>query len=144
MGYNKARALKAWEKEWAEKEIILREHNFTEEMIKELRAFEKKQFNRERKFYEHSELWDSCYLEDMPAEPVQKEINTIEDMLNCIEDEELLRHLKTAGKDVLVFFLLSSKGFTIEEIAAALGVTKNQIYGRVDRFRKKYLKKRKN
>ena len=52
-------------------------------------------------------------------------------------------HLRKAEKDVLVFFLLTSKGFTIEEIANVLGVTKNQIYGRVNRFRKKILKKRK-
>lgn len=49
--------------------------------------------------------------------------------------EDLLMHLRKAEKDVLVFFLLTSKGFTIEEIANVLGVTKNQIYGRVNRFR---------
>lgn len=143
MGYNKQTAENEWMAEWEKKEKILREHDCSEDLIQELKAFEKKQFNRDRKFYEHLEDHEDDFIERQPALPPEREVRTIDDIFNIVEDTEVLKLLRKTEREVLIFFVLRANDYKIEEIADKLHMTTGEIYGRVYRFRQKISKKRK-
>ena len=143
MGYNKQSAENEWKAEWEKKEKILREHSCSEDLIQELKTFEKKQFNRDRKFYEHIDDYEDDFIERQPALPPEREVRTIDDIFNIVEDTEVLKLLRKTEKEVLIFFVLRANDYKIEEIADKLHMTTGEIYGRVYRFRQKISKKRK-
>ena len=132
-----------WRREWKEKERIMREHNMPDAVIEDLRAFEWAQFNSDRRFYDNSRRWDPAYLEDLPEKPKTKEINTVEDLFNAIDDEDLYAALKSESEEVWMFFIMRANDMKLKDIAKQLHMTTNEIYGRIYRFRKKINKKRK-
>ena len=68
------------------------------------------------------------------------EVNTVWDMLNEIEDENLYRALLTVDKRTLQIVLLKMQGYTTKEIAPIVGLTMGAIYARLDYLRKKLKK----
>jgi len=132
-----------WRKEWNAKEKIMRENNMLDSVIEDLRTFEWAQFNSDRRFYDNSSSWDRAYLEDLPEKPKMKEINTIEDLFNAIDDEDIYAALKSESKEVWMFLIMRANDMKLKDIASELHMTTNEIYGRIYRFRKKINKKRK-
>lgn len=132
-----------WRKEWKAKEKIMRENNMPENVIEDLKTFEWAQFNSDRRFYDHSRRWDRAYLEDLPEKPKMKEINTVEDLFNAIDDDDIYAVLKSESKEVWMFLIMRANDMKLKDIASELHMTTNEIYGRIYRFRKKINKKRK-
>ena len=143
MGYNKTVAEKEWREEWEKKEKALRDNGCSENLIKELRDFEWSQFNRDRKFYEHLDDYEDDYIERLPAKPEERQITSVADIFEVVEDKEILKLLRRTEKEVLIFFVMRANDYKIEEIARRLHMTTGEIYGRVYRFRQKIRKKRK-
>lgn len=139
----KARWEAKWRKQWNEKEKIMRENNMPDSVIEDLRTFEWAQFNSDRRFYDNSSSWDRAYLEDLPEKPKMKEINTVEDLFNAIDDEEIYAALKSESREVWMFLIMRANDMKLKDIARELHMTTNEIYGRIYRFRKKINKKRK-
>lgn len=142
-GYIKRREELRWQKEWIKKEKLLKEYGCTDALIQELHDFEWAQFNSDRRFYEKLNDYEDDYLERFPEKPKPHEVDTIEDIFEIVQDENVLTQLRKAEEPVLIFFVMRANDYKIEEIADKLHMTTGEIYGRVYRFRQKISKKRK-
>lgn len=99
MAYNHGKAERRW-RLWKEKEEkILRECGVDEETIEEIRTFDREEFNSDRRFYTRLNDVGEYIAETAMQEPLM-EVNTVWDMLNEIEDENLYRALLTVDKRI--------------------------------------------
>ena len=62
-------------------------------------------------------------------------------MFDAIEDEELLTYLKKTDPTVLFIILYETNDYPIREIARIMNMSKNAIYKRMEKFRKKLPRK---
>ena len=136
MAYNHGKAERKW-RLWKEaEEKILRDCGVPEITIEELRIYDRADFNSNRRFYRY--LNDVAeYLEEMSDTLPPKEVNTVTDLLNEIENENLYRVLLTVDKRTLQIVLLKMQGYSTKEIAPLVGLTTGAIYARLDHLRKK-------
>ena len=131
MAYNHGKAERRW-RLWKEKEEkILRECGVDEETIEEIRTFDREEFNSDRRFYTR--------LNDV-GEYIAETVNTVWDMLNEIEDENLYRALLTVDKRTLQIVLLKMQGYSLKEIAPMVDLSAGAVYARLDHLRKKLRK----
>lgn len=70
----------------------------------------------------------------------QAEINTVEDLLDEIENENLHRVLLTVDRRTLRILLLKMQGYSTKEIDPIVGLTTGAVYARLDHLRKKLKK----
>ena len=136
MAYNHGREERKW-RIWKEaEEKILRNCGVPESTIEAIRIYDRADFNSNRRFYRY--LNDvSEYLEEMSDIEPPKEVNTVTDLLNEIENENLYRALLTVDKCTLQIILLKMQGYSTKEIAPLVGLTTGAIYARLDHLRKK-------
>ena len=136
MAYNYGKAERKW-RLWKEaEEKILRDCGVPESTIEELRIYDRADFNSNRRFYRY--LNDVAeYLDEMSDTLPPKEVNTVTDLLNEIENENLYRALLTVDKRTLQIVLLKIQGYSTKEIAPLVGLTTGAIYARLDHLRKK-------
>ena len=136
MAYNHGREERKW-RIWKEaEEKILRDCGVPESTIEAIRIYDRADFNSNRRFYRY--LNDVAeYLEEMSDTTPPKEVNTVTDLLNEIENENLYRALLTVDKRTLQIILLKMQGYSTKEIAPLVGLTTGAIYARLDHLRKK-------
>ena len=82
----------------------------------------------------------SEYLEDMQDKQKPKEVVTITDLLDEIENEKLYRALLTVDKRTLQILLLKMQGYAPKEIAPIVHLSLGAVYARLDPLRKKLRK----
>ena len=68
------------------------------------------------------------------------EVNTVWDMLNEIEDENLYRALLTVDKRTLQIILLKMQGYSLKEIAPMVDLSAGSVFSRFDHPWKKLRK----
>ena len=136
MAYNHGREERKW-RIWKEaEEKILRDCGVPESTIETIRIYDRADFNSNRRFYRY--LNDVAeYLEEMSDTLPPKEVDTVTDLLNEIENENLYRALLTVDKRTLQIILLKMQGYSTKEIAPLVGLTTGAIYARLDHLRKK-------
>ena len=136
MAYNHGREERKW-RIWKEaEEKILRDCGVPESTIETIRIYDRADFNSNRRFYRY--LNDVAeYLEEMSDTLPPKEVDTVTDLLNEIENENLYRALLTVDKRTLQIVLLKIQGYSTKEIAPLVGLTTGAIYARLDHLRKK-------
>ena len=136
MAYNHGKEERKW-RLWKEaEEKVLRNCGVPESTIEELRIYDRADFNSNRRFYRY--LNDVAeYLEEMSNIEPPKEVNTVTDLLNEIENENLYRVMLTVDKRTLQILLLKMQGYSTKEIAPLVGLTTGAIYARLDHLRKK-------
>ena len=139
MAYNHGREERKW-RIWKEnEEKILRECGVDENTIEEIRTYDRADFNSNRRFYRY--LNDVAeYLEEMADREPQAEIQSVDELLDEIENETLYRALLTVDKRTLHILLLKMQGYSTKEIAPLVGLTTGAIYARIDHLRKKLKK----
>lgn len=136
MAYNHGKAERKWRLWKEDEEKILRDCDVPESTIEELRIYDRADFNSNRRFYRY--LNDVAeYLDEMSDTLPPKEVNTVTDLLNEIENENLYRALLTVDKRTLQIVLLKIQGYSTKEIAPLVGLTTGAIYARLDHLRKK-------
>ncbi len=139
MGYNKAREEKKW-RQWKEmEEQQLRSLGMDEDLIAELRRQDWEDFKRERRYQEHQAVFSEQYtlqVADMP----EPEIQGVDSLLECVENEELLHILMAADRRTLQIVMLKTMGYTIPEIILQTGMSKRAVYCRIHRLKKKIKK----
>jgi hypothetical protein len=92
MAYNKAREEKKW-RLWKEaEEKQLRSLGVSEKDIEKLRVHDWAIFNSDRRYYQRMQE-TGTYLEEVAADMTQPEINTVEDFLDNIENQQLYQVL---------------------------------------------------
>ena len=139
MAYNHGREERKW-RIWREaEEKILRDCGVPESTIEEIRIYDRADFNSNRRFYR----WTNDvaeYLEDMQDKQKPKEVVTITDLLDEIENEKLYRALLTVDKRTLQILLLKMQGYAPKEIAPIVHLSLGAVYARLDHLRKKLRK----
>lgn len=136
MAYNHGREERKW-RIWKEaEETVLRKCGVDESTIEEIRAYDRAEFNSNRRFYR----W-TCdfgeYLEGMAEVEPFVDVKTVADLLDEIENENLHRALLTVDKRTLQIVLLKMQGYSTKEIAPIVHLTTGAIYARLDHLRKK-------
>ena len=66
-----------------------------------------------------------------------KEVYTVDDLLNIISDELLFQQLSKIDKKTLTILLLKILGYSTDEIASRLNLSKNAIKCRIHSLKKK-------
>ncbi|NLV99082.1 MAG: sigma-70 family RNA polymerase sigma factor [Clostridiaceae bacterium] len=136
MSYNKAREERKWHIWKDAEENQMRELGVHEDTLEELRIYDWTVFNSNRRFYRRLQDASTC-LEEFRAKDLQPEIRTIEDFLDCIEDERLYHILITVDEITLQIALMKMQGYSNAEIAGYLCLTPKAIYRRMDRLKEK-------
>ena len=139
MAYNKAREEKKW-RLWKEaEEKQLRSLGVSESDIEKLRVHDWAIFNSDRRYYQRMQE-TGTYLEEVAADMTQPEINTVEDFLDNIENQQLYQVLIKVDRLTLQAILLQIQGYSIAEIAAILGMKEDTVYKRLGRLKQKIKK----
>lgn len=141
MAYNKAREEQKW-KSWKEREEEkLRELGMDEASIQILHESDWADFNSERRYREHQiPLLDYAELLLAETEVSETQIQSVEELLDTIGDEQLLHILMEADKKTLQIVVLKMMGYTPKEISTRIGMPEQTIYTKLRRLREKIKK----
>ena len=130
MAYNKAKEEYRWNQWKAEEEKILREQGVDEETIQKLREYDWDDFNAERRFREHqTSLLDCMELLLEEKETKESQPESVEALLDTVENEELLQILLSTDKKTLP-----------KEISHHMELPEQTVYTRLRRLREKIKK----
>ena len=139
MAYNKAREEKKW-RLWKEaEEKQLRSLGVSEKDIEKLRVHDWAIFNSDRRYYPRMQE-TGTYLEEVAADMTQPEINTVEDFLDNIENQQLYQVLIKVDRLTLHIAFMKVQGYSTREIASYLRITEKAVYRRLDRLKEKIQK----
>lgn len=141
MAYNKAREEQKW-KSWKEREEEkLRELGMDEASIQILHESDWADFNSERRYREHQiPLLDYAELLLAETEVNETQIQSVEELLDTIGDEQLLHILMDADKKTLQIVVLKMMGYAPKEISTCIGMPEQTIYTKLRRLREKIKK----
>lgn len=136
MAFNKASEEKKWKKWKLEEEKRLRELGMPEKKIIELRDFDWKLFNAERRFKQRHTT-NFKFVEKQYADDFKLSINNIDDLLNQLEDQNLYELMKEINNLTMQIIYLKICGFSTREIATKLGLKERTVRSRIEVVRKK-------
>lgn len=135
VSYNYIKEFLKW-KTWKEQEEqILRQEKVSEVIIQELRKFDWQQFNSDRRFKRRQNVTDELFFCVYPVCD-KKEINTVEDILDNIENEPFYEYLCENDEVVLEVILLRIKGYSIKEISGISNLPISTIYHKIKKLKK--------
>ena len=135
MAYNKAREEQKW-KSWKEREEEkLRELGMDEASIQILHESDWADFNSERRYREHQiPLLDYAELLLAETEVSETQIQSVEELLDTIGDEQLLHILMEADKKTLQIVVLKDDGgMRQRRISTCIGMPEQTIYTKLRR-----------
>lgn len=136
MAYNHGKEERKW-RLWKEaEEKILRAYGVDENIIEEIRIYDRAEFNSDRRFYRWLNDMEE-YIEKVADNGLNTEIKTVSALLDEVENEHLYAALLKVDKHTLEIVLLKMQGYSTKEISAMLQLTEKAIYKRMDRLRKK-------
>ena len=136
MAYNHGKEERKW-RLWKEaEEKILRAYGVDENIIEEIRIYDRAEFNSDRRFYRRLNDMEE-YIEKVADNGLNTEIKTVSALLDEVENEHLYAALLKVDKHTLEIVLLKMQGYSTQEISAMLQLTEKAIYKRMDRLRKK-------
>ena len=136
MAYNHGKEERKW-RLWKEaEEKILRESGVDENIIEEIRIYDRTEFNSDRRFYRRLNDMEE-YIEKVADDGLNTEIKTVSALLDEIENEHLYAALLRVDKHTLEIVLLKMQGYSTKEISDMLQLTEKAIYKRMDGLRKK-------
>ncbi len=104
MAYNHQKEELKWRKKKEIEEAILRKHGISDEKINELYEYDRKDFNRERRYKEKEYIMQDNYFIQQPIYD-KMIIVSVEDLLNLIDDNTLFLKLKCLIQFYLKFFI---------------------------------------
>ena len=110
MSYNYIKEYLKWKKWKEQEEKILRQEKVSEAIIEDLHDFDWKQFNAERRFKRHQSVTDEIFFLIQPVYD-KKEISTVEDILDSIENEALYEYLSETDPILLALSIKVCKLF---------------------------------
>lgn len=134
MVYNHAKERAKWEKWKEHEEELLRSLNVDENIIAELRKYDWNAFKLERKIKERQNVTSDTFFYSFPYYD-KKEIHSVEDLLNEIEDESLLHYLYQTDQTTLTIILLKILGYSTKDISEILKIKPSTIYSKIHRLK---------
>lgn len=136
MKYNYEKEKLRWEKDKLLEEKLLKKNNVNHSIINMLRNYDWNDFKRERSFRTHQNVTKDVFF-DLKATYDEKEINSINDLMDEIENENLYKILSKEDDITLKILVYEIQGYSTKEIANILGITIDNIYYRIKKLRKK-------
>ena len=117
-------------------EKLLKKNNVNHAIINMLRNYDWNDFKRERSFRTHQNVTKDVFF-DLKATVDKKEIYSIDDLMDEIENEHLYNILLNEDNITLKIIMYKVQGYSTKEIANILGITIDNIYYRIKKLRKK-------
>ena len=136
MKYNYEKEKLRWEKDKLLEEKLLKKNNVNHSIINMLRNYDWNDFKRERSFKTHQNVTKDVFF-DLKATYDEKEINSINDLMDEIENENLYKILSKEDNITLKILVYKIQGYSTKEIANILCITIDNIYYRIKKLRKK-------
>lgn len=134
MAYNYTKELKKWIVWKENEEVLLRKLGVSEQIILQLREYDWESFKTERRIRSRQHVTlDTFFLNTIHEE--EKEIRSISDLLDEIENEVLFSYLQRLDKDTLMIILLKILGYSTDEISQILQISCQAIYQRIKRLK---------
>ena len=139
MAYNKAKEERKWRLWKEEEEREMRRLGVSEDIIQRLHAYDWEVFNADRRFYQWEQ--DSItYLEEIAEQAKEPEINSVDELLDELDDQRLYQILIKADKRTLRAILMKMQGYSTSEIAERLEISEFAVYFRIRRIKEKIKK----
>lgn len=135
MAYNHQKEEKKWRTQKRKEEEILRKYGISEKKIKELYDYDRKDFNRNRRFKEKEQITQDIFFIRQPVYD-HLIVFKVEDLLDQIENKALFLKLKSSDPILKQIIFLRFMNYDIKEIARDLHMTPNAVRKRIYKFRK--------
>lgn len=139
MAFNKAREEKKWRIRKEAEERLMRKLGVKEEIINQLRIHDLKEFNSEQRFYRRLVKADT-YINHLIDEEQEKDVYTIEELLDCVENEQLFKALCRVDKLTLEIVLDKINGYSSKDISEKCGLSVGAVKSRIYYFKKRIKK----
>lgn len=136
MSYNYAKELAKWTKWKEQEEQLLRSLNVEENIINQLHEYDWEAFKADRRIRRKQNVTLDSLFYSIPYYD-KKDILTVEDLLDEIENEALLHYLFQTDQITLNIILMKMLGYSTREISEILKISPSKIYKRIQRLRKK-------
>lgn len=139
MGYNYAKEVAKWTKWKEQEEQLLRSLDVDENIINQLHEYDWETFKADRRIRRKQNVTSDNFFYSIPYYD-KKEILTIENLLDEIENEALLHYLSQTDRLTLTIILMKMLGYSIKEISEILEMSSSAIYLRIHRLKNKLKK----
>lgn len=136
MGYNYAKEVAKWTKWKEQEEQLLRSLDVDENIINQLHEYDWEAFKADRRIRRKQNVTSDNFFYSIPYYD-KKEILTIENLLDEIENEALLYYLSQTDQTTLNIILMKMLGYSTREISDIFKISPSKIYKRIQRLRKK-------
>ena len=135
MSYNYIKEFLKWKRWKEQEEQVLRQEKVSEPVIQELRDFDWQQFNAERRFKRNHNITNGYFFLFYPTYD-KKEIKSIEDILDTIENEAFYEYLSETDPIMLDVILLKMEGYSIKEISEKTNLPISTLYHKIKKIKK--------
>ena len=136
MAYNSLKSYWIWRRKKEAEEKEWRALGVDENIIAELHDFDRIAYNSDDRFYKR--LYDvGDFYEEIIEDKSQREITTIEQLLDEVESPAMYKILKKASEKTLQIILMRVRGYSVKDISEILHISKTSIYDRIKVVRKK-------
>ncbi len=141
MVYNSLKAYWIWRGKKEAEEKMWRELGVDENIITEIHDFDRITYNSDDRFYKR--LYDvGDFYEEIVEDNGQREITTVEQLLDEVEIPAMYKILKKASERTLQIFLMRVCGYSVKDISEILHISKTSVYERIKNVREKLNKVR--
>lgn len=134
MAYNYAKELEEWTLWKKNEESLLRKLGVSEQVIHQLRDYDWESFKAERRIRSRQYATLDTFFLNTPIN-VKREIQSITDVLDEIENEALFCYLQKLDEETLTIILLKILGYSTNEISQILQISCPAIYHRIWRLK---------
>ncbi|MCR0507528.1 sigma-70 family RNA polymerase sigma factor [[Clostridium] innocuum] len=135
MSYNYIKEFLKWKKWKDQEEQLLRQEKVSEDIIKDLHDFDWQQFNAERRFRRNHNITNESFFLIYPVYD-RREINSVEDILDNIENEAFYEYLSENDPIILEVILLKIEGYSVKEISEMTNLPISSIYHKIKKLKK--------
>lgn len=136
MVYNSLKLYCIWHRKKEAEEKAWRELGVDENIIAELHDFDRIAYNSDDRFYKR--LYDvGDFYEEIVEDNSQREITSIEQLLDEVENPAMYKILKKTSERTLQILLMRVRGYSVKDISEILHISKTSVYERIKNVRQK-------
>ena len=141
MVYNSLKSYWIWRRKKEAEEKEWRELGVDENIIEELHDFDRIAYNSDDRFYKR--LYNvGDFYEEIIEDKSQREVTTIEQLLDEVENPAMYKILKKTSEKTLQILLMRVRGYSVKDITEILHLSKTSVYKRIKNVREKLNKVR--
>ena len=141
MVYNSLKSYWIWRRKKEAEEKDWRTLGVDENIIEEIHDFDRIAYNSDDRFYKR--LYDvGDFYEEIIEDKSQKEVTTVEQLLDEVENPAMYKILKKTSERTLQILLMRVRGYSVNDISEILHISKTSVYERIKTVREKLNKLR--